>query len=110
MEISLPNEAGRLQILNIHIATVREGEGARRSAPASASCLLVCSPPAGASPAWPPRRIVSGAMPQARKNGRLGPDVDLPKIAALTKNFSGAEIEGAGGPQSASTWAAGAAA
>ena len=41
-------------------------------------------------PPLPPRL----ARSQARKNNRLGPDVDLARIAALTKNFSGAEIEG----------------
>ncbi|KAG9045474.1 transport between ER and Golgi ATPase protein [Tulasnella sp. UAMH 9824] len=51
MEISLPDEKGRLQILNIHTAKMRE----------------------------------SGIMER---------DVSLPELAALTKNFSGAEING----------------
>uniref|UniRef100_A0A8D9AML4 Vesicle-fusing ATPase n=1 Tax=Cacopsylla melanoneura TaxID=428564 RepID=A0A8D9AML4_9HEMI len=51
MEISLPNEAGRLQILNIHTTRMR-----------------------------------------AHK--KLDDDVNLKELAALTKNFSGAEIEG----------------
>jgi len=50
VEISLPNEHGRLQILRIHTA-------------------------------------------QMHKSGKLSPCVDLVKWAALTKNFSGAEIE-----------------
>ena len=29
-----------------------------------------------------------------RDNGKLAPDVDLAELAAKTKNFSGAEIEG----------------
>ena len=29
-----------------------------------------------------------------RKSGRLAPDVNIEELAALTKNFSGAEIEG----------------
>ena len=29
-----------------------------------------------------------------RKSGRLDPDVNIEELAALTKNFSGAEIEG----------------
>ncbi|XP_013418783.1 vesicle-fusing ATPase [Lingula anatina] len=51
MEIGLPDENGRVQILNIHTATMRE-------------------------------------------NGKLADDVDNLKLAELTKNFSGAEIEG----------------
>jgi len=51
IEISLPDEQGRLQILNIHTMPMRE-----------ARCL--------------------------------GKDVSLPTLAASTKNFSGAEIEG----------------
>ena len=47
----LPDEPGRLQILNIHTTIMRE-------------------------------------------NDKLAPDVDLTELAALTKNFSGAEIEG----------------
>jgi vesicle-fusing ATPase len=51
MEIGLPDETGRLQILNIHTATMK-------------------------------------------KNGYLDTDVSLSEIAGLTKNFTGAEIEG----------------
>ena len=51
MEIGLPNEEGRLQILRIHTAKLT-------------------------------------------KNGKLAQDVSLPELATLTKNFSGAEIEG----------------
>ncbi|XP_056010319.1 vesicle-fusing ATPase-like isoform X2 [Ostrea edulis] len=51
MEIGLPDEKGRVQILNIHTTTMKE-------------------------------------------NGKLSPDVDIEELAALTKNFSGAEIEG----------------
>eukprot|EP00457_Paulinella_chromatophora_P002362 gb/GEZN01002366.1/.p1 GENE.gb/GEZN01002366.1/~~gb/GEZN01002366.1/.p1 ORF type:complete len:748 (-),score=162.37 gb/GEZN01002366.1/:215-2458(-) len=51
VEIGLPDEAGRIQIFNIH----------------------------------------TGKM---RASGRLGEDVDLLKLAELTRNFSGAEIEG----------------
>ncbi|KAK8844660.1 hypothetical protein IAR55_006507 [Kwoniella newhampshirensis] len=51
IEISLPDEAGRFQILNIHTAKMR-------------------------------------------KNGVMADDVDLAELAALTKNFSGAEIGG----------------
>lgn len=51
MEIGLPDEHGRLQIINIHTATMRE-------------------------------------------NGKMAPDVDLKELSVLTKNFSGAEIEG----------------
>ncbi|QRV87917.1 AAA family ATPase [Ceratobasidium sp. AG-Ba] len=51
MEISLPDEKGRLQILNIHTASMR-------------------------------------------KNGVLDRDVDLLELAARTKNFSGAELNG----------------
>jgi vesicle-fusing ATPase len=51
MEISLPDEFGRQQILKIHTA-------------------------------------------KARENGRLAPDVDLPELAKLSRNFSGAEIMG----------------
>ncbi len=51
LEIALPDENGRLQILNIHTAK----------------------------------------MAQSKK---LSPDVDLKELAARTKNFSGAEIEG----------------
>ena len=29
-----------------------------------------------------------------KSNGKLGPDFDVHEFAALTKNFSGAEIEG----------------
>ena len=29
-----------------------------------------------------------------KKSGRLDPDVNIEELAALTKNFSGAEIEG----------------
>lgn len=51
MEIGLPDEHGRVQILNIHVETMRI-------------------------------------------HGKLGPDVDIAELASLTKNFSGAEIEG----------------
>ncbi|KAK3083217.1 hypothetical protein FSP39_017075 [Pinctada imbricata] len=51
MEIGLPDEHGRVQILNIHTNVMRE-------------------------------------------NGKLAPDVNLQELATLSKNFSGAEIEG----------------
>ncbi|BEI82591.1 hypothetical protein CcaverHIS002_0304590 [Cutaneotrichosporon cavernicola] len=51
IEISLPDENGRLQILNIHTAKMRD-------------------------------------------NGVMGHDVDLAELAAHTKNFSGAELNG----------------
>lgn len=51
VEISLPDEAGRVQILNIHTKTMRE-------------------------------------------NSILNRDVDIPLLAKLTKNYSGAEIAG----------------
>lgn len=51
LEISLPDESGRLHILQIHTAKMRE-------------------------------------------YNKLNDDVDLKELAALTKNFSGAEIEG----------------
>ena len=51
MEIGLPNEDGRQQILNIHTAALQSDK-------------------------------------------KLADDVDLPRIAALCKNFSGAELEG----------------
>ena len=51
MEISLPDERGRFQILNIHTAKMRT-------------------------------------------NGVMDSDVDLVELAQLTKNFSGAEING----------------
>lgn len=51
MEIGLPNEHGRIQILQIHTSRMRE-------------------------------------------NDKMGPDVDINELGALTKNFSGAEIEG----------------
>ena len=51
MEIGLPDEPGRLQILKIHTAKLS-------------------------------------------RNKKLASDVNLPELATLTKNFSGAEIEG----------------
>jgi len=51
VEIGLPKENGRLEILNIHTGTMR-------------------------------------------KNDKLAADVDLAELAGITKNFSGAEIEG----------------
>jgi vesicle-fusing ATPase len=51
IEISLPDEFGRSQILKIHTAKMKE-------------------------------------------NNVMGTDVDLPELAALTKNFSGAELSG----------------
>lgn len=51
LEINLPDENGRLQILNIHTAKMK-------------------------------------------MHDKLGKDVDLSELAALTKNFSGAELEG----------------
>ena len=51
MEIGLPNDAGRVQILNIHTANLR-------------------------------------------KNNKLALDVNIEELASLTKNFSGAELEG----------------
>ncbi|XP_027197089.2 vesicle-fusing ATPase 1-like [Dermatophagoides pteronyssinus] len=51
MEISLPNEEGRVQILNIHTSKMRQYK-------------------------------------------KVAPDVDIRELATLTKNFSGAEIEG----------------
>ncbi|PSR93809.1 hypothetical protein PHLCEN_2v4704 [Hermanssonia centrifuga] len=60
LEISLPDEKGRLQILNIHTAKMRE-------------------------------------------SGALGRDVDLVELSQVTKNFSGAEINGL--VKSAMSWA-----
>lgn len=51
MEIGLPNEGGRIQILNIHTARMREFK-------------------------------------------KINPDVNIQELAAKTKNFSGAELEG----------------
>lgn len=51
MEISLPDEFGRTQILNIHTSRMREHK-------------------------------------------KIAPDVDIKELAMLTKNFSGAELEG----------------
>ena len=51
MEIGLPKENGRVQILNIHTTTMKS-------------------------------------------NKKLSEDVDIAELAGLTKNFSGAEIEG----------------
>jgi vesicle-fusing ATPase len=51
MEIGLPDEHGRMQILNIHTERMRG-------------------------------------------NDKLAPDVDINELASMTKNFSGAEIEG----------------
>jgi len=51
VEIGLPKESGRLEILNIHTGTMR-------------------------------------------KNEKLSSDVELSELATMTKNFSGAEIEG----------------
>jgi len=51
IEIGLPKESGRVQILNIHTKTMAS-------------------------------------------NGKLAADVDLAELAALSKNFSGAELEG----------------
>ncbi|KAJ4306729.1 transport between ER and Golgi ATPase protein [Collariella sp. IMI 366227] len=51
IEISLPDEFGRSQILKIHTSKMKE-------------------------------------------NGVMGTDVDIPELAALTKNFSGAELSG----------------
>lgn len=51
IEVSLPDESGRLQILNIHTSKMRS-------------------------------------------NGVMGDDVDLAELAARTKNFSGAELNG----------------
>lgn len=51
IEISLPDEMGRIQILNIHTSKMK-------------------------------------------KNGVMGEDVDIEELAALTKNFSGAELGG----------------
>ena len=51
VEIGLPDENGRLQILNIHTATMK-------------------------------------------KSGRLSEDIDLREIAALSKNYTGAELAG----------------
>jgi len=51
MEIGLPNEQGRVQILSIHTSRMREYK-------------------------------------------KINPDVDIKELAALTKNFSGAELEG----------------
>jgi len=51
VEIGLPKESGRLEILNIH------------------TCVM-------------------------QKNGKLAADVNLAELSVLTKNFSGAEIEG----------------
>lgn len=51
IEIALPDEAGRVQILTIHTNKMR-------------------------------------------KSNAISSDVDIPELASLTKNFSGAEIEG----------------
>jgi len=51
MQIGLPDEVGRIQILNIHTSKMSE-------------------------------------------NGYLNPDVDIKELAVLTKNYTGAEIEG----------------
>jgi len=51
LKTGLPDEGGRLQILNIHTRLMKE-------------------------------------------NNKLSEDIDLKELASLTKNFSGAEIEG----------------
>ena len=51
IEIGLPKEDGRVQILNIHTTKMRA-------------------------------------------NGKLGKDVNIEELAKITKNFSGAELEG----------------
>ena len=51
IEIGLPKEAGRIQILDIHTCTMKA-------------------------------------------NGKMGKDVDIDELAKITKNFSGAELEG----------------
>jgi vesicle-fusing ATPase len=51
IEISLPDEAGRIQILNIHTSKMKD-------------------------------------------NKVMAPDVDVTELASLTKNFSGAELQG----------------
>ncbi|KDN44542.1 AAA-domain-containing protein [Tilletiaria anomala UBC 951] len=40
------------------------------------------------------QQIISIQTSQMRKNGVMDSDVDIPELAALTKNFSGAEIAG----------------
>lgn len=57
LQIGLPDEKGRLEILNIHTKKLRQ-------------------------------------VDEKTKRAFMKPDVDLTEIAALTKNFSGAELAG----------------
>ena len=74
MEISLPNEEGRIEILNIHTATMK---ASKRSVGHTLNSKSACF-----------------FLPDEGPLTRLGEDVSIPELAEMTKNFSGADIEG----------------
>jgi vesicle-fusing ATPase len=85
IEVGLPDEKGRLQILKIHTNKVKGEASAGREHFGSQTSFTQCSSPAHPS-------LLSPA--QMATNSFLERGVDLGHLAEVTKNFSGAEIEG----------------
>jgi vesicle-fusing ATPase len=85
MEISLPDETGRIQIINIHTAKMKEH---KKLAPDVDSKVIHCC--VGIN--FIPLLCWNKVIPLLCENSPLTYDVQ--ELATLTKNFSGAEIEG----------------
>lgn len=90
VEIGLPDEQGRVQILKVGGAWGSSAGGS--SACEACDCVAALThTTCGTLPLFLHLQIHTSKM---TTNSFLGRDVDLAELAARTKNFSGAEIEG----------------
>lgn len=82
LEISLPDENGRLQILKIHTSTMKYAPSYIRKVLSYFAVRYAFFV------------TVLFLLKRFREYNKLDPDVNLELLAKKTKNFSGAEIEG----------------